>query len=78
VRDLLVFRLNRKLSARFLRELDRDFSDILIEGKFEQRGAFPVERDDPEVSHLPRLVFHFNSHHYGRLRMLIDRINQRG
>jgi uncharacterized protein (TIGR00730 family) len=78
VRDQLVLRLNRKLHADAIAALDRDFADILREGRFMQRQAFRVERDDPAVWALPRLVFRFDAHRYGRLRQLIDRINQVG
>lgn len=76
VREQLVFRLNRKLPDSLLSDLDSEFADILTKGKFEQRAAFPNERDDPHLWHLPRLAFHFDRHQFGRLRQLIDRINQ--
>jgi hypothetical protein len=76
VSDRLVMRLNRKLPDAVLRELDTEFADILTAGRFEQRRAFAVERDDPHLWHLPRLAFHFDRHQFGRLRQLIDRINQ--
>ncbi len=76
VRNRLVVRLNHKLPKAVVDELNRDFADILKSGEFEQRKAFPIERDDPKVWRLPRLVFHFDQHQFGRLRSLIDRINQ--
>ncbi len=76
VGDRLVMRLNRKLAAETVLELDREFADLLSKGTFEQRRAFAIERDDPHVWHLPRLAFHFDRHQFGRLRQLIDRINQ--
>ncbi len=75
VRDELVLRLNHKLPRSLVTELDVEFADILLRGSFEQRAAFPVERDDPQVWDLPRLAFHFDRHQFGRLRELIDRIN---
>lgn len=75
VRDNLVMRLNHKLSDQTVAELDRNFSDILVAGRFEQGRAFPVERDDPHVWHLPRLIFAFDRMQFGRLRQLIDYIN---
>jgi hypothetical protein len=32
---------------------------------------------EPDLAHMPRLVFHFNRRSLGRLRMLIDAINDR-
>jgi hypothetical protein len=34
-----------------------------------------VERDEPALAHLARLVFVFNRRDHGRLRMLIDFLN---
>jgi len=75
VRDRLVIRLLRPLPDAYVRELATEFQDIIVDGVLEQRAAFPAERDDPEVFHLPRLSCRFNRRHYGRLRVLIDRIN---
>jgi len=38
-------------------------------------GALPVEQDEEAIAHLPRLVFTFNRRDHGRLRMLIDHLN---
>lgn len=76
VKSDLVFRLNRPLKEEFLRELDEQFADILVRGRFQQRDALPLEQDDPHVAELPRLVFAFNRRDLGRLRQLIDCINR--
>lgn len=78
VHDQLVLRLNRPLPSRFLAQLAEEFRDIIASGTIRQRGAFPVERDDPDTIHLPRLVFRFDREHFGRLRTLIDRVNGEG
>ena len=75
VRDRLVIRLLHPLPATFVRALAEEFHDIIVDGVLEQRAAFPAERDDPELFHLPRLSCRFDRRHYGRLRVLIDRIN---
>ena len=41
----------------------------------EQTGALPHEASEPELAELPRLVMHFNRRSQGRLRQLINRIN---
>jgi uncharacterized protein (TIGR00730 family) len=76
IRDVLVLRLTTRLSDSFLLTLADEFSDVIEKGGIKQRGAFSVERNEPEILHLPRLVFRFNRVNFGRLRMLIDRINQ--
>jgi len=76
VHDRFVMRLTRPLSDTALQDLAREFRDIIKDGVLEQRTAFSAERAETEIYHLPRLVFHFDRIHYGRLRMMIDRINQ--
>lgn len=75
VRELLVIRLQRPLPEDFVRSLNREFADIVVRGRIEQRSALPVEKDEPEIASLPRLVFEFDRMHFGRLRELIDAIN---
>ncbi|SRR6056297_429714 len=75
VRNLLVFRLKQSLSAEILEAINTRFADILVEGKFEQMDALPEESAETELADLPRLVFHFDRRALGRLRMLIDFIN---
>ena len=75
VGEQLVIRLLRPLPQPFVQQLTDDFRDILVEGVMEQRQAFPAERDDADIFHLPRLVFRFDRCHFGRLRQLIDRLN---
>jgi uncharacterized protein (TIGR00730 family) len=75
VKDLLVLRLNRGLSPEVIAALSAEYADITVSGGIEPCNAFPVERDDPATSQLPRVAFRFDRHHFGRLRMLIDSIN---
>ncbi len=75
VRELLVIRLQRPLPEDSVRSLNREFADIVVRGRIEQRSALPVEKDEPEIASLPRLVFEFDRLHFGRLRELIDAIN---
>lgn len=79
VGDRLVIRLNAALGPAEIHELNRDFPDILHEGSaFETGGALVEEKGEPEIAHLPRLVFRFTRTRYGRLRQMIDRINAIG
>jgi len=73
----LVLRLQQRLDDGLLAELGREFSDILGSVP-EQRGAFRQEADEPELAHLPRLVLDFNRSGHGRLRQLVDTVNERG
>ncbi len=75
VNDRLAFRLKKELDARKLEEIQSDFSDILVDGRFQQRSALPEESGEPDLADMPRLVFHFNRRTLGRLRMLINCVN---
>ena len=75
VRDELVLRLQRRLTEGQVQEINRSFGDLLAKGEFRASGALPVEQDEPALAHLPRLVFSFNRRDHGRLRMMIDHLN---
>jgi uncharacterized protein (TIGR00730 family) len=76
VKQQLVLRLREPLHALLLDAINAEFVDMLTEGQFEQRSALPLERDEADLAHFPRLVFHFNRRNFGRLRLLIDAINR--
>jgi len=76
VRQQLVLRLQNPLTEEQLDSINTDFADILVAGVFEQTAALPAERDEPELLDLPRLTFQFNRRNLGRLRALINYINQ--
>jgi uncharacterized protein (TIGR00730 family) len=76
VRQRLVLRLREPLSERRLEAVNAEFADMLREGRFEQTGPLPQERDDPGLADLPRLVFRFNHRSLGRVRQLIDWLNR--
>jgi hypothetical protein len=76
VRDRLVLRLKHALPSELIDAVAREFVDIIPDREIVQRQAFSVERNEPEIRHLPRLAFRFDRTHYGRLRQLIDRINE--
>ncbi|MBX3423171.1 MAG: LOG family protein [Pirellulaceae bacterium] len=75
VDDQLVLRITQPLTPEDLDALNTDFSSILTRGKIEQVAALPAERNEPDLAHLPRLKMHFNRKNLGRLRQLIDRVN---
>jgi hypothetical protein len=75
VRDLVVFRLKRKLAPKAVEAINEEFSDLLKEGRFEQTVALSEETNEEGIFHLPRLVANLRRGDYGRWRQLIDRIN---
>jgi uncharacterized protein (TIGR00730 family) len=76
VNNQLVIRLSTPLSDNDIRKLTDQFRDIILPGgSVTASGALEAEMDDAEVIHLPRLVIDFNRRDFGRLRSLIDAIN---
>jgi hypothetical protein len=73
--DQLVLRLQRQPGPEFMDRLNSDFRDILVDGTFELSGPLVEEANDEHLANLPRLVFHFDRKGLGRLRQLIDTIN---
>lgn len=72
----LVLRLLSPLGEGAVRELNGEFKDILMPGgSIVPSGPLAAEEDEPEIAHLPRLVVDFNRKDFGRLRALIDAIN---
>ncbi|MEX0611701.1 MAG: TIGR00730 family Rossman fold protein [Pirellulales bacterium] len=71
----LVLRLHQRLDVGRLAQIEREFADILTDGQFRQEAAAIGETSRPELADLTRLVFHFNRRSLGRLRQLIDTIN---
>ena len=76
VKDQLVLRLRETLHASLLKDINHHFADILSKGDFTLQGALKDEKDEPKLADLIRLVFHFNRRSLGRLRQLIDVVNQ--
>ncbi len=72
-----VMRLNSELSDTQVKELDREFADILVSGNIEKSKALSQEIGD-ETEDFPRLIFNFNRSKMGRLYQLIYRINDLG
>jgi uncharacterized protein (TIGR00730 family) len=71
----MVMRLARRLTAESLAKINDAFGDLLRVGRFVQGTALRQERNEPEIAHLPRLIFTPHLRNFGRLRLLIDHIN---
>lgn len=75
VRNELVLRLQRRPTDKQLAEIQQKFGDLCASGTFRVSDALPVEEDEPGLIDLPRLVFIFNRRDHGRLRLLINHLN---
>jgi hypothetical protein len=76
VGERLVIRLRQAPAGETLDRLNHDFADILAEGAMAVSPALPEEGNDHALADLPRLVLPFNRRNFGRLRQLIDALNQ--
>ena len=76
VGDLLVMRLKVAPDRAALADLNQRFGDIVASGAMRMSKPLPPERADADDLDLPRLVFRFDKIHYGRLRQLIDALNE--
>jgi len=71
----LIFRLNTNVPDEKVDQLSREFSDIL-RAPIVRVTASSTERQDGDVPDLPRLKLDFDRSHFGRLRQVIDRLNE--
>ena len=74
-RDEVILRLHRRPTETQVDDINRQFADIKVKGVYRAADALPIESDEPALAHLPRLVFAFNRRDHGRLRMLINYLN---
>jgi uncharacterized protein (TIGR00730 family) len=77
VKELLVLRVKHPVTESLLEMLNEQFANICVkDGRFVASAALPEEESESELATLHRIVFPFNRTHFGRLRSLIDVVNQ--
>jgi hypothetical protein len=76
VGDKLVVRILQRLSDKALVDLNHKFEDVVRKGEIVQGTALPSEKNEPEISDLPRLILIPHRRGFGRFRQLIDAINE--
>jgi len=76
VSGLAVLRLNREISAKTLKFINKKFKDILISGSIMPASPTVKEIQEGEFLNLPRLAMNFNMRDYGRLCEMISVINK--
>ncbi|MFM9962810.1 MAG: TIGR00730 family Rossman fold protein [Planctomycetaceae bacterium] len=75
VRGQLVLRLNLPISDALLTRLNDEFTDLLEVGRITRATAHHLESDEPDAFALPRLTLQFDRKKVGRLRQMVDVIN---
>lgn len=71
----MVIRINSRLSEFAIEKLNADFDDLLETGRIAQGHALPEEANEPELADIPRLILQPHRRNFGRLRLLLDAIN---
>ena len=72
----LILRIRKSPTDEDLESLNEDFADIVAEGRIERTQPSQTEIDDDDALDCERVSFVFDRRHYGRLRQLIDRLNE--
>jgi uncharacterized protein (TIGR00730 family) len=72
----LVIRLHRQLTPEAVQGLNKSFSDLFESAPLRASRALKPEKNEPELSHMPRLIAGSHRRNFGRIRQLIDAINQ--
>jgi uncharacterized protein (TIGR00730 family) len=75
VRGRLVLRLHRAPDDALLERLNDEFGDIVEAGRIERAEVHPLEADDEHLTELPRIALRFNRRSLGRLRQMVDLLN---
>jgi len=76
VKDLLVIRLKIVPGEKAIRALNRDFADIVNGAPIKVIKPTADEVEDNDHLDLARIAFGFNRRDYGRLRQMIDALNE--
>jgi uncharacterized protein (TIGR00730 family) len=71
----MVLRLRAAPTDEEVEELNRDYPDLVLDGRIERTEPLSPEVSGQDHLDLPRLALRFDPHRYGRLRMLIDALN---
>lgn len=74
--DRMVIRLHKAINEKALNDINDEFRDIVKSGRIIQREALEEEKNEPELLKMTRIVFRHRRYDYGRLRLLLDALNQ--
>ena len=71
----LILRLVKGPTEDELSEINDEFADIVVSGRIESVEPVRAEIDEGDGVEFDRIAFEFDRQHFGRLRQLIDRLN---
>lgn len=71
----LILRVRQAPSQEEMKALNEEFADIVVEGDIELTEPSAAEVDDDDALECERIAFVFDRRQFGRLRALIDRLN---
>ncbi len=71
----LILRLLHEPSDELVTSLNEEFTDIVTQGEIHKITATPAEIATSDNVDMPRLRMSFDRRHFGRLRQLIDQLN---
>lgn len=71
----LILRVHRAPDEAMIEQLNEDFADIVVDGKIARAEPNTAEIEDDDALDCERLTFLFDRRHFGRLRQMIDRLN---
>lgn len=75
VRDRLILRLHAEPDDALVERLNDEFGDVVESGRIEKASVHRLEADDEHLRDLPRLSFVFNRKAVGRLREMVNVLN---
>jgi uncharacterized protein (TIGR00730 family) len=75
LKNTFVIRMHHALSEQALAQVQETFADLRLSDDFHQH-SYQEEHDEAQFSHLTRLAFKFTGRNHGRLRALVNFINQ--
>ena len=71
----LILRVRQAPTDDELAELNEEFADIVVEGDIELTEPNEAEIEDDDALEMDRITLYFDRRQFGRLRQLIDRLN---
>jgi uncharacterized protein (TIGR00730 family) len=72
----LVIRMHRQLAPEAIQALNKQFANLFEAAPLRASRALKQEHNEPELMNLPRLIAGSHRRNFGRLRQLLDAVNE--